>query len=271
MSAKATTSMHHDKQRAQRLAMVLVAAGSGSRLGGDTPKQFQDFAGEPLFVHSLRTLQGSGLVSYCVIVVPPGWQETVAQQLARVGLSADAIVVGGATRQQSVRCGLEAIRAKAWPASHVLIHDAARPFVSQELVRTVVAAVHDTGAATLAVPVSDTLMRAATASGPTSPPRQHANELIDRSGMWAIQTPQVFELALLLQAHDQAAAQTEATDDGSLVVELGRSLHFVPGAWWNIKVTHPEDFDKARLIAAIRRLPSTQFPDAAASDSGGKT
>jgi len=275
MLNKAPETQDESTKPAQHLVAVLVAAGSGSRMGGELPKQFQDFAGQPLFAHSLRTLQESGLVEHVVLVVPAGWEAKIEQQLQGAAVQVDAIVAGGATRQQSVQHGLATIGKQAWPATHVLIHDAARPFVSLEMVRSVVAAVHETGAATLAIPVSDTLMRAAESTSAANDQSAQAEELVDRSGMWAIQTPQVFELTLLLEAHQHATTASQATDDGSLVLELGRKLHFVQGAWWNIKVTHPDDFEKARLIAAIRRLPATQFPDTAASESaserGGET
>ena len=96
-----------------------------------------------------------------------------------------------------------------------------------------------------------------------------AEELVDRDGVWAIQTPQVFDLKLLLRAHEQAADNRQATDDGSLVLDLGVKLCFVHGAWWNIKVTHPEDFERARLIATIRRVPSADFSERTAEESTG--
>ena len=253
----------------QNLAIVLVAAGRGERVGGAVPKQFVPFGGEPLFLHSLRTLQRTRLAQRTVVVVPAQWEARVAGWLQQAGLAADAIVTGGATRQQSVQHGLACVRQHPdWSCTHVLIHDAARPFVSAEMIRSVVAAVHASGAATLAVPVSDTLMRArkSEAQDDDDP---HAGEVVDRNGMWAIQTPQVFELAVLERAHQAAASAGPATDDGSLVLALGLPVRFVPGAWWNLKVTHPEDFDKAQLIAAMRQLEGHGL--AQAPPSGGES
>lgn len=255
---------------AQHLAIVLVAAGSGSRLGGEVPKQFQDFMGQPMFIHSLRSLQEAALAEHFVIVVPAGWEEKVQQQARTAAIQADVVVAGGETRQQSVRIGIETILKEDWSVTHVLVHDAARPFVSTEMVLSVVAAVHETGAATLALPVSDTLMRAADATAATNRQPTQADELVDRSGLWAIQTPQVFDLQLLLRAHAQAADSMQATDDGSLILDLGVKLHFVRGSWWNIKVTHAEDFEKARLIATMRRLPATEFSDETTGEQRGE-
>jgi 2-C-methyl-D-erythritol 4-phosphate cytidylyltransferase len=251
----------------QRLAIVLVAAGRGERIGGDVPKQFREFGGEPLFLHSLRTLQRTQLAGRSIVVVPRGWEDRVRGWLQDAHLDADAVVAGGATRQESVQRGLQAIRQHAdWSCTHVLIHDAARPFVSGDMVRAVAAAVHDTGAATLAVPVSDTLMRARPTQG--SATASHAGEVVDRGGMWAIQTPQVFELSLLERAHAAAGSGKQATDDGSLVLALGQQVRFITGAWWNLKLTHPEDFDKAQLIAAMRQLRHHTLEDPTTSGGG---
>ena len=227
MSDQAPAKQTSPKKQAQHLAVVLVAAGSGSRMGGEVPKQFQDFVGQPMFLHSLRTLQDCGLGDQFVVVVPAGWEAPVQQQLLDAGVRVDAVVAGGDTRQQSVQRGLQAILNQHEPVTHVLIHEAARPFLSETMVRAVVAAVHETGASTLAIPVSDTLMRAGEVAVEAKSAAAHAEELVDRDGVWAIQTPQVFDLKLLLQAHEQAAADRQATDDGSLVLDLGVKLRFV--------------------------------------------
>ncbi len=246
---------------AQCLVAILVAAGNGCRLGGDTPKQFQDLNGRPLLTHSLATLLLSGLIDRSVVVVPEKWVSFTQDLLRDQNLTVDAVVAGGSTRRESVHHGLHYIERQSWQATHVLVHDAARPFVSTALIRAVVAAVHETGAATLALPVSDTLMRAVEEKDAPKG-RQQAEELVDRSGMWAVQTPQVFDLPLLRQAHAHASVTVDAPDDGSLVLALGRRLNFVPSAWWNFKLTSPEDFDKARLIATTRnKLRSAPFQD----------
>ena len=99
----------------QRLAIVLVAAGRGERVGGDVPKQFMEFGGEPLFLHSLRTLQRTRLAVRTVVVVPTQWESRVAQWVRQAGLQADAIVTGGATRQASVQHGLASLRQQGSP------------------------------------------------------------------------------------------------------------------------------------------------------------
>jgi len=220
---------------------ILVAAGRGERLGGRVPKQFLPFAGRPLFLHALAVLAESPEIARTVLVVPAGWEERAAEAVAAAALSeaVSAVVAGGARRQDSVRLGLQALP----PAvTHVLVHDAARPFLSAALVARTVAAARRAGAATAALPVAETLMRAQAAA-------HVAAAHVDRTGIWAVQTPQVFTVDLLRAAHAAAEADGfEASDDGTLVLRLEAKLEFVPGEWWNLKVTGPEDLQRAQWI-----------------------
>lgn len=234
----------------QRLAGLLVAAGRGARFGTEQPKQFQVLEGRMLFEYAAETLHDSPLVHGLVVVVPPGWQDRVRARLAAAGLATKlvAVVAGGDQRRESVRCGLAALDG----FTHVLVHDAARPFLTPRLIRDTVAAVHRHGAATAALRVSDTLMQ-------SHGDADEAAATLQRDGVWAVQTPQVFDLAVLRAAHERAAAAgADATDDGSLVLGLGRRLELVPGNWWNIKVTRREDLRRAQCILKMRRILSEE-------------
>jgi 2-C-methyl-D-erythritol 4-phosphate cytidylyltransferase len=224
-----------------RLGAILVAAGRGARMRAAEPKQFQDLGDRKLVMYALQALASSPHVESVVVVVPAAWEERARALCSEAPLDVQrvSVVPGGATRQESVRCGLQALP----PCPYVLVHDAARPFVTQAQIERVVVAAQQHGAATVALPVTDTLMRAA------APDRAAKVQSVDRQGVWAVQTPQVFERELLWQAHEHARAQgVEATDDGSLVVALGRRLELVLGSWWNIKVTTAEDLQRARWI-----------------------
>ena len=244
---------------------ILVAAGRGERLGGEVPKQFLPLGGQPLFLHALAVLAASAEIGGTVLVVPAGWERRAAEAVAAAALTpaVAAVVAGGARRQDSVRLGLQTLPA----VTHVLVHDAARPFLSAALVARTLAAARRAGAATAALPVAETLMRAAAeasaaaiareppgagaAAAASSPSLAVAN--VDRTGVWAVQTPQVFDVELLRAAHAAAAAEGfEANDDGTLVLRLGRKLEFVPGEWWNLKVTGPEDLERAQCIWRAR-------------------
>ena len=216
------------------VAAILVAAGRGERAGSDIPKQFLVLEGRPMFIHALRVLAASPAIVHTAVVVPDGWEKRVEDMVAAEKFDPQTVrvVAGGARRQDSVWEGL-----RTWSnATLVLVHDAARPCLSADLVDRTIAAARQSGAATAALPITDTVMRAA------SP----APEIVDRTGLWAVQTPQVFEAGLLRAAHARARAQDiDSSDDGTLVLGLGHELRFVPGDWWNIKVTAPKDLDRA--------------------------
>lgn len=255
-------------QRVVRLAALLVAGGRGTRFGTQAPKQFLDLGGRPLLEHAAKALHESPIVNALYVVAPAGSEARVQELLQNAGLERklQAVVGGGATRQDSVWQGLEAVGVY----THVLVHDAARPFVNDELILATVGAAALHGAATAGLPVSDTLFRAETdpelAPAGFSATRRsvrtaRATAPLGRDGVWTVQTPQVFELELLREAHRHARARgLDATDDGQLVLELGHRLELVPGRWWNIKVTRPEDLAIAELLLGLRDRLGAEDP-----------
>jgi 2-C-methyl-D-erythritol 4-phosphate cytidylyltransferase / 2-C-methyl-D-erythritol 2,4-cyclodiphosphate synthase len=211
------------------LAAILVAAGTGSRFGTETPKQFLTLLGEPVIRHAARALIEAGAT-----IQPVGEAAPIAEAL--LGLPHLPIVPGGATRQDSVRAGLLALQPHA--PEIVLVHDAARPMVPSGTVPALLAAlVHSPGAIPAAA-VADTLKR--TKGG-------FIQETIPREGLFRAQTPQAFRFSTLLTAHDAGVAG--ATDDASLLEAIGLSVAIVPGSESNIKLTYPDDL--ARLEAAM--------------------
>ena len=247
-----------ESRRHARLAALLVAGGRGARFGADAPKQFLSLGGTPLLVHAARALHESPIVEALHLVVPAGWEDRVRELLeeARLVRKLRAVVPGGATRQESVWQGLTTIIG----CTHVLVHDAARPFLTDRLIQATVSASERQGAATVALPVSDTLFRGEVSGVDEVVAGSHAVAPIPRDGVWTVQTPQVFEVELLREAHRHARARgLEATDDGTLVLEIGRRVELVRGNWWNIKVTRPEDLLRAEKIWMMRdQLPDTE-------------
>ncbi len=224
-------------------AVVLLAAGGGTRLGAGRPKALVPLAGRPLFGHSLRTIARSGLFGEVVLVVPPGDAGREVASRGRVLLDrlpapvpALRVVPGGARRRDSVRAGLAACPR----ARHVLVHDAARPLAGPELFRRVLEAAARFGAAVPVVPVADALVREA---------EGHVAAEVSREDLRAVQTPQGFDRELLVRAHDEADPAWDAPDDGALVRRLGAPVAVVPGERGNVKVTWPED-----LVLAGRML-----------------
>ena len=219
------------------VAVLVPAAGQGTRLGG-TPKQFRTLGGRPLLVQVLLLFERHPAVGHTVVAAPSEHIQEVTDRLQAEGLSSlTAVVSGGDHRQASVR---HALRAVPDPVNVVLVHDAARPFVTDDQVQAVVDTVHAEGAASLAVPVADTLRRGdATVFGDTVP----------REDLYRMQTPQGARRDWLEAAHRRAAADdVVATDDVALVQRLGHDVHLVPGHRRNLKITSPDDWALAQQL-----------------------
>ncbi len=222
-----------------RIAGLLVAAGTGARFGGDTPKQYVALLGRPVVRHAAEELLAgcSLLQPGCSLLQPVGDPAVVEAALA--GLGHLPCVPGGAERQDSVRAGLEAL------APHrpdvVLVHDAARPHVPAGTVPALLAALATHRGAIPAVVVGDTLKRVEAGLIVATVPRD---------GLVRAQTPQAFDFATLLAAH-RGAPRSGATDDAALLEAAGHSVAVVAGHEDNIKLTHPEDLVRLeRLLAA---------------------
>lgn len=214
--------------RAGATAALIPAAGSGTRLGLG-PKAFVEVGGVSLLARSVAALAAH--VDEVLVALPPGLT-------LPPGVPARAIE-GGGTRQDSVWRLL-----RATVADVVLVHDAARPFLPPGVVQALLEAVMETGAATVALPVADTLVRAN--------PGPAWGQVVSRDGLWAVQTPQAFGRELLLRAHEQARADGHAaTDDAGLLARQGRAVQLVPGDARLFKVTTPGDLHLARALARV--------------------
>lgn len=210
---------------------IVPAGGSGKRLGADRPKAFVVVGGQPLLEYSVRAL---GAACDRVVVATPGGQRAEGS-----GQSGASYVEGGPSRSASVRNAV----AFAPEADVFVVHDAARPFVTVDLVERCVAALVDVDAVVAAAPVTDTVKEA----GEDGLVRR----TLDRSGLWAIQTPQVFRADVLRRALDAGdATLAAATDDASLVEAIGGSVRVVQAPPENLKVTSPADLRLAEVLLA---------------------
>jgi|GEM_PF-75684 len=223
---------------ASRTGAVVPAAGAGVRMGGGVPKQLRAVGGVPVLVRAVRALVGSGAVGPVAVAAPADAVEAVRALLAAHGLDA-AVVAGGATRAASVRLAMEALPPEA---EVVLVHDAARPFVPEDVVRRVADAAWAHGAAAAALPVADTLRRAA---GDT------LDATVDRDGLWAMQTPQGARRDLLAAAyaHADAHGAPAATDEAGLLLAAGTPVQIVTGDARAFKLTTPSDAVLADALA----------------------
>ncbi len=227
---------------------LVVAAGRGTRLKSaddSAPKQYLPLGGLPVLTWTLEALCACPDIHRVQVVIHAD-DQTLYEE-ARAALSHHAAgrllpaVTGGDTRQASVRLGLEAMSAGRDEVRHVLIHDAARPFLPVKVIERMMAALRSGDLAVLAaLPVHDTLKRAG--------PDGFATGTVDRSGLWAAQTPQGFGLAEILAAHRAAFAAGEAafTDDTSLAEWAGLKVRLVEGAAETYKITTRADLDRAR-------------------------
>jgi 2-C-methyl-D-erythritol 4-phosphate cytidylyltransferase/2-C-methyl-D-erythritol 2,4-cyclodiphosphate synthase len=229
------------------VAAVVVAAGRGLRAGGDMPKQYRHLAGEPVVRTSLRVFANHPEIA---MVQPVIHSDDAARFRGAVGdLKLLAPVFGGATRQASVRAGLEALA--PFRPDLVLIHDAARPYASAALVSRAIATVAATGAAVPVMPVADTV-KSIDASGVIE-------STLDRAKLRTVQTPQAFAFGPVLDAHRRAAASglEDFTDDAALAEWAGLKVAVFAGEAGNLKLTTPEDVaraerDQAAALADIR-------------------
>ena len=221
------------------VAAVVVAAGRGERAGGDVPKQYRDIAGEPMIRPTLRAFLDHPQIRVVQTVINA--KDQGIYRAATDGLQKlTAPVPGGATRQASVRAGLEALAASA--PDLVLIHDAARPFLSSALIDRAIAAGKSTGAAVPGVVIADTV-KAIDADATVA-------ETLDRSRLRIVQTPQAFAFDLILDAHRRAArAGLESfTDDAALAEWAGHRVSVFEGEAGNVKVTTNDDFARAGIL-----------------------
>ncbi len=219
---------------------IVLAAGMGRRMEADRPKQFLDLAGQPILVHTLAAFQKAPSIDRIVVV---GSEDALVDvcDLADPFSKTESVVPGGAERQDSVREGLRAVPRGA---DLVAVHDGARPLVLVDEIEATVTAAREIGAAVIGQPVSDTIKRGREGK---------AIETLDRSELWAVQTPQVFKADVLREAH--AAADRDGflgTDDTALAERVGQTVALVEGSSDNIKVTRPGDVERAGDILKRR-------------------
>jgi 2-C-methyl-D-erythritol 4-phosphate cytidylyltransferase len=222
---------------------IIVSAGQGARFGHDgVPKTFRPLAGVPMYVHSVRAFEDVPSIDGIVVVVIENWLEYAMETSMGEAVRAPVeITPGGDTRQESVRAGLERVPPDA---DRIVVHDAARPLVTSQMIESCLTALKGADAAICAVPLADTLKRATDGV---------VEETVVRDGLWRVQTPQAFLATSLREAH-AAASNDEATDDAALIEARGGRVVIVPGDERNIKVTTPADLELAEALMLGTRV-----------------
>lgn len=241
-----------------KVAAIIPAAGSGTRMKLNHPKQYHLLGNAPILVHTVRAFVQHPAIAQTVVAVPADWLERTEQLFADHGLCSPSlsVIAGGTRRQDSV---FKCLQALAGDTEIVLVHDGARPLLSAQLIERCYLAAQQHGAAIAAVPVKDTLKRGGASD--------LVVDTVDREGLWQAQTPQAARLPLLKKGYE-AAAGKDVTDESMLLEHAGIPVTLVMGEETNLKVTRPEDLPLAETIMHSAnendsRRPQTQVSPAA--------
>ena len=226
---------------ARDVGVVIVAGGSGTRTGSDELKQFRWIAGKPMLLHSVQTFQHRADVAMVVVVLPKRYAGDPPPWLFQSDLDRLLVSVGGRERGDSVRHGLEDLPSEV---RIVVIHDAARPLVTDATIEGVIAAARTGVGAVAALPVVDTLKRVDDTG--------RIVETVNRAELWRAQTPQAFPRELIEHAYREAREQNvSATDDAALCERLGLPVVVVPGSERAMKITTEPDFARADALSLL--------------------
>ena len=227
------------------VAAVIVAGGVGLRAGGDLPKQYQKIGGKPVIWWTIQAFLNHPKISHVQVVIGDGHLQLF--QNATRGLAIAEPVNGGASRQDSCRIGIAACTSQS--PSKILIHDAARPFVSADVISAVIARLDHSKAVIPGIAMADTMKFA---------PNGVIERTIDRAGLWSVQTPQGFHFEEILHAHNHAVklGLTNLTDDAAVAEASGIPIHIIPGSVENRKLTSSED-----IMIADRQLNAKDYAD----------
>jgi len=221
---------------------VILASGSSSRMAGlSTLKPFLPLGTGTILSRSIQTFQESNLIDHVIVTVPLGQKDVYAKEIETYHFKDFVSVIEGGKIRQESSCKAVSSAASQGGAEILLIHDAARPFVTKQMIAELIKEAKEHQAAEVAIPVTDTIVREEGA---------FVKETLDRSTLYAVQTPQAFQFDLIHRAHQQALQDrfTDATDDIMLVERLGVKAKIVLGSKQNIKITFLEDYELAKVL-----------------------
>ena len=228
------------------VGVVVVAAGAGVRAGPGEPKQFRPILGVPMLLRALRPFSQHPDVRQVIVALPPGYAERPPEWLAKLRSERLGLVAGGAHRMDSVRAGLEALPEDS---TIILVHDAARPFVSRGTIDAVIARARAGVGAVAAVPTSDTLKEVGQGAHRPTP---RIARTVDRERIWRAQTPQGFPRQMLSDAYAQLVTGANGgapSDDAEVCERAGFPVELIPDSPYNFKVTTADDFRIAEALA----------------------
>lgn len=221
-----------------KVAVIIAAGGKGVRMRSNVPKQFLHLHDTPIVIHTVKKFAGYSEIQKIILVVPENELAETELLIYKWNISEKVeVIIGGETRQHSVWQGLNHLPDKT---EIVMVHDGVRPFISEEIIDTCIREAGEWGAVITAVPISDTVKEVIDHTVKTT---------LDRSILWRVQTPQCFQKRLLIEAYKKAWEENRtATDDSTLVEQLGQTVRVVQGDERNIKITSPEDLKIAEKL-----------------------
>jgi 2-C-methyl-D-erythritol 4-phosphate cytidylyltransferase len=217
---------------------IIAAGGRGVRMAASVNKQFLEIKKKPIISYTIEKFNQSSLIDNIIIVVPEEWINFVSGSIVEKYnfLKVKKIIKGGYTRQKSIFAGLKELDDIV---THVVIHDAVRPLISNQILENAVNKGKETGAAIVAVRAQDTVKRIN---------ENKIESTLNRNVIWLAQTPQVFQKEIIIKAYQKAVEdQNVATDDSALVERMGFTVHVVEGSYSNIKITNPADLRLAEF------------------------
>lgn len=224
-----------------KIGAIIPAAGKGLRMNNYFPKQFLPLKGHPVLYYALKVIEEEEMVDEIILVIEKEFQEYVEESIIKENgfRKIKKIIQGGKTRQESVYNGL--LEAKGW--EWVIIHDGARPFLTESLLKRVINEMFEKKAVIVGIPLHDTLKKVN---------KDAILNTLSRENLWTIQTPQAFSYSLIFEAYKKAKEEKfHGTDDASLVEKLGKKVHILMGNPLNIKITTPLDLILAQAIIEI--------------------
>ncbi len=253
----------------RRTAVIIVAGGSGTRCGGTLPKQFRLLGNRPVLARTIDLFATALRGAEIAVVLPAQFTDFWNDFSARFDVAAHTVVAGGAERFDSVRCGLQALRTDP---ELIAVQDAVRPLGTPEMIRRIVAAAAESGAAVPAVAPVDSFREVC--GEPAAENRDKnsgvtTSHIIDRSRLRIVQTPQVFRADWLTEAY-RAEYDPRFTDDASVVEAAGHAVRLVEGERTNLKLTEPDDFVVAEALLAVREAQEEEENPAESAASGAK-
>jgi 2-C-methyl-D-erythritol 4-phosphate cytidylyltransferase len=230
------------------VSAIIVAAGSSRRMG--FYKLFAPLAGKPVLAYSLNAFANCDEIDEMIVVAKQDRLADVEKLIRDEKIEKTTkVVAGGAERHHSVWKGLQAVESAG--SEFVAIHDGARPLTTPKLIRQCLTMARESGAACCAAPIPDTVKRASE--------ELHVTDSVDRTGLWGMQTPQIFASGLILQAYVALMAKHEmVTDEVSAVQKLGKRISLLNNQEWNFKITFPKDVELAEQVLTLRARKEAQ-------------